>query len=60
MHRIAKEQSWDRDTMEVNGLASGSNGGVYSGYAYLDITGDGVVELIFGYTSENASIILAG
>lgn len=59
MHRIAKEQSWDRDTMEENGLASGSNGGVYSGYAYLDITGDGVDELIFGYTSENASIILA-
>lgn len=59
MHRIAKEQAWDRETMEENGLASGSNGGVYSGYAYLDITGDGVDELILGFTSEKASVILA-
>lgn len=57
-HNMAREQAWDRDTMEQNGLASGAYGVSYNGYVQMDITGDGVDELVVGYKSESQCYIL--
>ena len=57
-HNIAREQDWSIDDMIRNGLVTGATGARYDGYAIMDITGDGVDELIVGCFSQGQSVIL--
>ncbi len=58
-HSLARHEAWDRSAMEQNGLAPSELGIRYDGYGYQDITGDGVNELLVGFTVDNTSFILA-